>query len=741
MGNAVAAGDMEMQGSDRSSTDTYNENSVNRISIGEIDALQYEIERRRRGTTGDFASMWDFCIVFPANKDGNFNDRGSQYIDKLRTLNFELFAYKSPNAKDCIFVLLRMPIQFIRAFAEEMDFKMLLDRKVLEDVAKSGNAERGVGPIDISHRPELVKYEPYELIFTKYSSLVRESLYWREEGDLHPFRHQIRLKIAATILQSKPKTGGENLKIRRYMRNGWLKACFCLHNSEKISEFNKTWLPWNVLPWNQPFDSIKEYFGEKIAFYFVFMGHYTKMLLFPALIGIPLQAYIFYVWDFSSPVLPVFSFIISMWAVIMLEFWKRKEKRQAYEWGMTDFEANERDRPDYRGTVIKSFITGELVRYYPTAKRTKYTSQSYIIVFLLICLVVGAVVGIYVMRYQLELHNFPQAQVLCSVVNALQIQFLNALYGFLANELSERENHRTDTQFEDSMIAKIFLFQFVNSYASFFYLAFVAQYTRPYECGGHGGCMEPLALNLAIIFGSRLISGNAQELLVPYILYRIKYNRSAAGKLLSRPEKEFLLLPYDNRKSSLEDYAEIAIQFGYNALFASALPIAAFFALVSNFVEIKGDAWKLLTLFQRPIPTSAEDIGTWQTIFLLISVAAVITNAGIVAFTSDTLDDISDATGNNDVRYWFFIGFQWTCFIFQAALMAIIPDVPEDVEIQMARSEFLSKKIIDMVPDDEGREIESENREDILIHDSYPFSGLPASESMKRMSVAKNPLN
>jgi len=496
-----------------------------------------------------------------------------------------------------------------------------------------------------------------------------------------------------------------------------------------------------VLPWKQPFDSIKEYFGEKITFYFVFMGHYTKMLLFPAFISIPLQAYIFYTWDFSSPLLPVFSFIISMWAVIMLEFWKRKEKRQAYEWGMTDFEVNERDRPDYRGTVIKSFVTGEMVRYYPSSKRYKYTTQSYIVVFLLICLVVGAVVGIYVMRYQLELRNFPQAQTLCSVVNALQIQLLNALYGFLANEMSERENHRTDTKFEDSMITKIFLFQFVNSYASFFYLAFVAQYTKPYECGGHGGCMEPLALNLAVIFGSRLVSGNAQELLIPYILYRFNYMRKTFGKLLSRPEKEFMLVPYDNRKSSLEDYAEIAIQFGYNALFASALPIAAFFALVSNIVEIKGDAWKLLRLYQRPIPMSAEDIGTWQTIFLLISVAAVITNAGIVAFTSDTLDEITEAIGNDDVRFWFFIGFQWTCFLFQAALMAIIPDVPEDVEIQMNRCEYLSQKVIDFVPDDEGRELNDAEKGPVEISE-YPFSPvLNASETMRSGRKTRNPMN
>ena len=70
-------------------------------------------------------------------------------------------------------------------------------------------------------------------------------------------------------------------------------------------------------------------------------------------------------------------------------------------------------------------------------------------------------------------------------------------------------------------------------------------------------------------------------------------------------------LQYDQLASSLDDYAEIAIGFGYTALFISALPIAALFALVSNVVEIKADGWKLLNLHQRPFPMGAEDIGTW----------------------------------------------------------------------------------------------------------------------------------
>jgi hypothetical protein len=63
--------------------------------------------------------------------------------------------------------------------------------------------------------------------------------------------------------------------------------------------------------------------------------------------------------------------------------------------------------------------------------------------------------------------------------------------------------------------------------------------------------------------------------------------------------------------ASLSEYAEQAIQFGYTALFVTALPCAAFFAYLSSLIEIKGDAWKLLHVYQRPFPKSAEDIGMW----------------------------------------------------------------------------------------------------------------------------------
>jgi len=44
------------------------------------------------------------------------------------------------------------------------------------------------------------------------------------------------------------------------------------------------------------------------------------------------------------------------------------------------------------------------------------------------------------------------------------------------DKLTEFENHRTNTQFEDAYCSKLFSFVFVNSYLSVLYIAFVAEH-------------------------------------------------------------------------------------------------------------------------------------------------------------------------------------------------------------------------------------------------------------------------
>lgn len=45
-------------------------------------------------------------------------------------------------------------------------------------------------------------------------------------------------------------------------------------------------------------------------------------------------------------------------------------------------------------------------------------------------------------------------------------------------------------------------------------------------------------------------------------------------------------------------------------------------------------------------------------------------------------------------RLWLFILFQWTAFIFMAAMGAMVPDIPEDVTMQLQRTAFLSSKVL-----------------------------------------------
>lgn len=89
------------------------------------------------------------------------------------------------------------------------------------------------------------------------------------------------------------------------------------------------------------------------------------------------------------------------------------------------------------------------------------------------------------------------------------------------------ENHRTQTKYDDMVTFKIFLFQFINSYASIFYVAFFKGKfknvpgnedtvfgERLDSCPDYG-CMLDLTIQLVIIMTGKQFIGNLVELGVP----------------------------------------------------------------------------------------------------------------------------------------------------------------------------------------------------------------------------------
>ena len=78
------------------------------------------------------------------------------------------------------------------------------------------------------------------------------------------------------------------------------------------------------------------------------------------------------------------------------------------------------------------------------------------------------------------------------------------------------------------------------------------------------------------------------------------------------------------------------------------------------------------------MPTGAEDIGTWLSILQMTSIAAVITNAGILCYTMQII------TFSGVGTVWLFIGFQYTIFVAMAIFAYIVDDVPEYVSVLLS---------------------------------------------------------
>ena len=63
-----------------------------------------------------------------------------------------------------------------------------------------------------------------------------------------------------------------------------------------------------------------------------------------------------------------------------------------------------------------------------------------------------------------ELVGVNFASILMSVVQAVVIMVFAGLFTSRAKTLTDNENHKTETEYEDALISKTFMFSFINSY-------------------------------------------------------------------------------------------------------------------------------------------------------------------------------------------------------------------------------------------------------------------------------------
>eukprot|EP01043_Picozoa_sp_COSAG02_P039593 COSAG02_NODE_3139_length_7297_cov_371.401223_3_plen_1215_part_00 len=145
-------------------------------------------------------------------------------------------------------------------------------------------------------------------------------------------------------------------------------------------------------------------------------------------------------------------------------------------------------------------------------------------------------------------------------------------------------------------------------------------------------------------------------------------------------EKQSYLLEYD---STFDDFNEMAIQFGYLALFSPVYPLAPLMALANNILEIRIDAAKLCSVCRRPEWRPQADIGSWFTVMNLIGFAAVMTNATMITFVGKLLantDEMRDGGLNARVKsphLWVVsVGMEHALFLLRVIVLTVVPHTP-----------------------------------------------------------------
>ncbi|CAH0722954.1 unnamed protein product, partial [Brenthis ino] len=464
----------------------------------------------------------------------------------------------------------------------------------------------------------------------------------------------------------------------------------------------------------QPLDYVKDYFGVKIGLYFAWLGFYTHMLIPASVVGLicviysaatvfsnkpsedicnynasikmcPQCDYYCDFWDlratclqsritylFDNPTTVFFAIFMSFWGSCFLELWKRYSAEMTHRWDLTGFDVyEEHPRPQYLARLAHvkrtqlNVVTGEREPMVPFWRmRLPATLMSFSIVALLILLALATVLGVVLYRMSLlgaailrQQENvlityspimFTTATAAC--INLVFICIFNYIYQFLAEWLTEKELLRTQTEFDDSLTLKIYLLQFVNYYASIFYIAFFkgkfvgrpGDYVRFFghrqeECSP-GGCLLELSIQLAIIMVGKQFINTIVEMMMPYFLKWWNILRTIGRrKTIKSPMqwvKDFKLVDFGNM-GLFPEYLEMVLQYGFVTIFVAAFPLAPLFALINNVLEMRLDAKKFLTCYRRPVPQRVNDIGVWYRILDSIGKLSIITNGFIIAFTSE----------------------------------------------------------------------------------------------------------
>lgn len=332
---------------------------------------------------------------------------------------------------------------------------------------------------------------------------------------------------------------------------------------------------------------------------------------------------------------------------MFVEYWKIRETDLSLRWQVHGVGALKVNRTQYVWEKeVKDAITGETMQVFSPLRR--FLRQLLLIPFASIASL--ALGGLIVVTFGMEVFISEvytgslkgYLEFLPTVLFSLCLPSITGLLTSVATRLTEYENYRTQDQYDLAQTAKQFVMHFITAFlptvlTAFVYVPFgaiIVPWLDVTQNKTRDFYVDPGRLQQEVIYLSLTgqVLSFGEEIVLPYVRgvvwqkwrnYQAKKetlerkrraSRATHQVLFDDPEESAFLTRVRNEADAdeynvHEDTLEMCAQFGYLTLFGASWPLVALGFLVNNWLELRGDFFKLSLECQRPPPIRSDSIG------------------------------------------------------------------------------------------------------------------------------------
>ena len=569
----------------------------------------------------------------------------------------------------------------------------------------------------------------------------------------HFFSCAQRSLLLASILEAPVKTGGCELKLARLERSHVVSQVFALHDDAERRVLEERWTTESSLGLGPaPISRLYNYFGADVTLYLAFLRLYSLCLWLPAIAGLVL--FVFQETEYAgreSIWQAFYALLVVLWATIFLQQWNRAQAQLTHQWGTpspveqaAEESAPSGERVEFSTRVrqqgfylpsdhfvpldadsIPDGVPSQVVGRFTWAERNVRVIASWAILLPLAGISICVQLALLLLRSRLivSIGNPMGGQVLASLITALAVELMQAIFHPIVEGLLAWQNHRSTHVYERHYAAQLFSLSFINRFFSLFYLVLVKKlgllgtgymlfhnsaavnttlaYASPGDLGSlsvasdlpyvlevcrdrlggvSDGCAEELATMVGALLIVQLIVQNTIEF-SSLALSEFFRRGSNAGRVHSEAKLG------RTSGSAGSDFFELAMSYATVALFAGAFPPAAALALLNNAVEARADSYRYLRCRQRPKTRLAAHAGAWKPVLQFISLFSIFTNTLFVCHASTSLPRLLNIDGGGEFALALIL--EHILLLVKVVIDWAIPDVPSSKLEHLAKQRKL----------------------------------------------------